>query len=385
MARGRSNGDADRYITATLLKDGRTSYAITVRKYWHDGRVLSRYVDTVYDDPEGARRLRDEALAKMRAENEAARNGGESATDDTAGDTTQAAPLPEPEPGSSLWAQYERLQRVIWEQETETCEAALSIETDQPILLPFTSDWHVGSQHCRMERLRLDLDAVARANGAVRLFLGGDLFSFALPNSVGGQFEELARPKLQRQMVDELIEPVTEYVASICSGNHDARAANVADFDAVGYLAERIQKPYFGPFGMLHLTVGGYEYHILGAHSFRMRSSFNKTHQAKRLMDFVGDADAVFTGHTHDAAGETTEVRQRARFFGQAASYQIPGGYARSLGFTAGSPKMPGVLLFPAERRVIGTWDAFGDGLHLLASYRRDYECRCRYCLAKRN
>ena len=142
------------------------------------------------------------------------------------------------------------------------------------------------------------------------------------------------------------------------------------DFDPIQYMAKKIGCAYLGPQGFVNLTVGKETYRILSAHQFRMRSSFNLTHSAKRLEDFSGDADVVFLGHTHEASGESTQRRGAKKFYGQAGSYLQSSRYGKRLGFRGTNAEMPGAIFWPDRKKVLVVHDAFEDGVVMLQAFR---------------
>lgn len=274
--------------------------------------------------------------------------------------------------GGHLWDTLEQLQRGMDALDIERDEVSVTLPDDRPVLIVFSSDWHCGHTSCQMPRLRRDLELI-RATPGCYAILGGDLLDN--PNtsvlSRGMSHEQLAPLRIQKQLVEEATEYLgAENVLAMLLGNHDAWSIRTDDFDPIAYLCKRLGCPYLGAYGFVNVTLGAQTYRILAAHQFRMRSSFNKTHQGKRLMDFMGSADVVFTGHTHDSAVEMTHIRQKPVFIGQAGSYLRSSRYSKALGFTPSSPEMPGALLFPHEHKVIPVYDAFTEGLFILNAYR---------------
>lgn len=303
-------------------------------------------------------------------------------TEDEAVEQTAMAVDPSIVEEPDIWAAFEQVQRVYDRLDPEQEGATVTLDDDAPALIVFSSDWHVGHQHCDMERLRTDLETVRDTPG-VYLITGGDLFDNVITNSPpGAQFEELAPPRVQKLLVEAALSRVQGKVLTVLLGNHSARSIRDDDFDPAAYFAHKAGCPYLGYWGLLTVKLGEQEYRLLVAHSFRMSSYYNKTHSAKRMLDILADADAVFVGHRHDPASEHTWIRQSKRFLGQAGTYLQQSRYGKSLGYGRGIADMPGVLLWPDQRRIQGVDDAFGFGMHVLNSYRQDGPCRCRECRA---
>lgn len=287
---------------------------------------------------------------------------------------------------SGLWKSMERYQHEVRRRDPRVEEASITVPDNAPVLLIYTSDWHLGHLESRMDVLRRDLEVVARTPG-VYLGAGGDL----LDNTVsavadrGMLFESMTPPQIQMYLVEEAaaIVPHDRWLF-VCLGNHEAWSVNAADFDPMAHFAKHIDTAYFGAWGYLHITVGKYTYDILAGHKFSGNSKINKTGMVKNAMNMLGDADVVFAGHVHNYAVEESETRRRDRFFAVAGTYLHSSRYGRTLGYGNTSARMPGAVLFPNERKFIGTSDAFGQGIHILSSYRDDVVCECDHCRRRR-
>lgn len=273
---------------------------------------------------------------------------------------------------SGMWHALEGVQREMSALDTERDEVAVELPDDRPVLVAFSSDWHLGHCSCLMSKLRTDLETIRNTPG-LYVVLGGDLMDNVVTSvtSRGMSHEQLTPVRVQKELIHEAVAYLgAEKVLAMVLGNHENWSLSSDDFDPIAYFAKRLNAPYLGAFGYITVTLGGVVYRILAAHQFRMRSSFNKTHQGKRLNDFHGDADLIFTGHTHDSAVESTHIRQRQTFIGQAGTYLRSSRYSKQLGFTASTPEMPGAILFPRRKKAIGIYDALVDGPRMLAAFR---------------
>lgn len=281
-------------------------------------------------------------------------------------------PIPEEPPvgfTDDLWATLEKLQHQMRDLDTEQAEVNVTIEDDKPIMVVFFSDLHIGHTECDMTLLRKDMELIKNTPGLYAV-LGGDLADNVVTSVAGrGMYhEQLAPVRIQQTLIDRMTDYIKADTLAMLLGNHEGWSLSSADYDPIAYIANKVGCPYLGAQGFINVTVGGYTYRILAAHQFRMRSSFNLTHQAKRLEDFSGEADATFVGHTHDGAGENTKRRGKQKFYGQAGTYLQSSRYGKMLGFTGASAEMPGVILWPGQRKFIGFNDAFDDGItHLNA------------------
>jgi predicted MPP superfamily phosphohydrolase len=273
-----------------------------------------------------------------------------------------------------MWTALESVQRELAALSNERFEVEVALPGDQPSLVIFQSDLHIGHTSTDMSKLRLDLETIRNTPG-MYVILGGDLTDNVVTSvtSRGMHHEQLTPTRVQKHLIDEAVKFLgREKVLAMVLGNHDAWSISNDDYDPISYLANKLGCPYLGPFGFLTLRLGTETYRVLAAHQFRMRSSFNATHQAKRLEDFQGEADVVFTGHTHESAAESTWRRHQRKFYGQAGSYLRNSRYSKSLGFGQVTMEMPGAILFPDRHKVIGVHDGIGDGPTLLRAWRSE-------------
>lgn len=281
-------------------------------------------------------------------------------------------PMPEDPPvgfADDLWATLETLQQQMRDLDTEQAEISLTIEDDRPIMVVFFSDLHIGHTECNMTLLRRDMELIRNTEG-LHVILGGDLIDNVVTSvsSRGMYHEQLAPVRIQRVLADRLCGYIQGKTLAMLLGNHEGWTLSAADDDPIARIAQTIKCAYLGAQGFVNISLGGAEYRLSAAHQFRMRSGFNLTHQAKRLEDFSGEADATFTGHTHEGSGENTKRRGMRKFYGQAGTYLQSSRYGKSLGFSGATAEMPGVILWPKEKKFIGFNDAFDDGItHLRA------------------
>jgi predicted phosphodiesterase len=279
---------------------------------------------------------------------------------------------------NGMWSLFEQLQQEMDKLDTEVDEITVNLPDDKPVLISVSSDWHVGHTQTDMPALRQDLEAIKNNDGFYTILLGDLLDNVSTSVASRGMHHQQLHPvRIQKELVDEAVHFLgREKVLAMVLGNHENWSISADDFDPVEYLARKLGAPYLGAFGHININLGSERYRILAAHMFRMRSSFNKTHQAKRLKDFVGTGliDAVFTGHTHDSASEETYSQNHRTFFGQAGTYQKHSRYSKQLGFTASTQEMPGVVLWPDKHKIFGIHDSMTDGPLLLEAFRAKYK-----------
>lgn len=269
---------------------------------------------------------------------------------------------------NGLWMALENVQSEMAKLNNERFEVTIHLDDNDPVLIVWLSDLHIGHTECDMRRLRKDLDVIRSTPGAY-VILGGDLLDNVntMVTGRGMHHEQLTPVEVQKYLVEEFVEYLgSDKILGMILGNHDEWSMKSDGFNPIAYLSKKVGVPYLGSFGFINLVLGDVDYKFLCLHQFRMNSSFNKTHAAKRAMDFIGDADVVFTGHKHDPAVESAEVRRKSRVFAQAGTYLKRSVYGQRLGFVEAPPDMPGVLLWPDSKDVIPFKAGFGRGVEIL-------------------
>jgi hypothetical protein len=246
------------HITTLTRAGGKVRYQVIPKVFWPDGTVHHRY-GGLFDTLEEAELVRDRVLAELQAERDAERKRGADATDANDEVEPTSAPKIVLAPHVSAWDAFQQVQSVILQAQSHEAEVVTTIEGDKPIMVVYLTDLHVGHMWCLMDLLRRHLRIIEQMGGAIRVIFGGDLFSMALPGSPQSPWEELCRPAMQRQLIDEVIDPIAPHILSIRYGNHDSRSVKNADFDAIGYLASRLRVPYLGAFGMDRVRLGSQE------------------------------------------------------------------------------------------------------------------------------
>lgn len=92
------------------------------------------------------------------------------------------------------------------------------------------SDVHLGAAEHREAEWNAFIKAVLNIPNCY-LTLGGDLINNATRSSVSNIFEETMRPREQKRIMTEMLEPLKERILCAVRGNHEARSGKDADDD----------------------------------------------------------------------------------------------------------------------------------------------------------
>lgn len=185
--------------------------------------------------------------------------------------------------------------------------ANVSIKTDLPIAVMFTSDWHLGDRHTDHATWREDIEFLLGTPRLYMVDLGDDRQNarkFRILSNVLGQ---VLSPKQQALMMRNLIDELTrdDKLLAKIGGNHDEEWDERIFGEAMmRYLSEKMKAPRFRNRGLIKLMVGEQLYTLLMFHRSRFKSFLRKTHGAMREYQLSYPADIVAGGHDHEPGME---------------------------------------------------------------------------------
>jgi hypothetical protein len=277
---------------------------------------------------------------------------------------------------SKLGADIDELMHVI-----ETNQAAqekefpverhrvVTIETDEPMAVVFSSDWHLGGCGVDYGAFRKDTEFLLDHSDELRLVTCGDLVdSFRTFKNLSCVLDQALSPKMQARLLMHLAERLSKskmYLAA-CFGNHDNMRceAMYGESPIAAMLAK--YTAFFDGIGLLTIVLknGKHEekYTILFTHMARNNSALDRNHGAKKLYLERFPADCTVTAHRHAPSIQQDthyeDARQMGYPFGGQRIMIACGTYKNSdlLGRrfypTEGQIGAPCVLFSPNEHRM---------------------------------
>lgn len=96
--------------------------------------------------------------------------------------------------------------------------------------LHFIADVHLGAQE-HMTREWENFCSTILDDPNAYIILGGDLINNATRNSVSNVFDETMRPREQKRVMAEMLQPLRERILCAVPGNHEGRSGKDADDD----------------------------------------------------------------------------------------------------------------------------------------------------------
>lgn len=121
------------------------------------------------------------------------------------------------------------------------------------------SDLHYGNPYCSIKHFNRALDFIKRND--VYCFLNGDLCEAVTISSKGDIYKQKVEPKMQRNDVIGMLEPIKDKILGMTTGNHESR---IKEIDISEDIATALKVPY-RPEGMLFkLSFGDNNNHTKG-------------------------------------------------------------------------------------------------------------------------
>ena len=252
-------------------------------------------------------------------------------------------------------------------------EIGIEVETELPIAISFSADWHLGMPGCDYDAFTEDCNIVEVEPG-LYVYVGGDAYQNIIQASKVGAGLEQAPVSVQRGLYVLTLKKLIDKVLCIGTGNHNYWSALATGEDWDAELAKRLKLVYTKHAAIVHLKVGQQVYTILRLHKGRFNSSFNLTHSCKQYQRMhCPDARIVVVEHHHVAALEAAQYNGRECIYIRPGTYGVYDDFAQQNGYFGAHVCNPTVILYPHEDRLVGMKDMHEAVIYLRAA-RAEYE-----------
>lgn len=176
-------------------------------------------------------------------------------------------------------------------------------------ILP-VSDVHLGaSEH--MERDWQDFCDKVLKSPNIYITLGGDLINNGTKTSVTNCFDEKYRPREQKRIMVEMLEPIKDRILCSVSGNHERRNKDVDDDPAYDIMCKLdLEHLYRENMAFIKINIGGTSNRT--SSNYRMTYCLCVTHGSgggvltgsavnrnERFAYVIDGLDCLIVGHTH--------------------------------------------------------------------------------------
>lgn len=267
------------------------------------------------------------------------------------------------------WREFVDLAETTRDLEERTSDvqrhASMTIDTDRPICVMFTADWHLGDRHTDHATWSKDIQFVLDTPNLYMMDLGDDRQNMRSFFVLSGVLSQVLSPKQQALMLRSVVEELTvnDKLLAKVGGNHDEEFDERIFGQALqSYLLQNMKAPRFRNRGLVKLRVGEQKYHILIFHKSRFKSFLRRTHGAMREHQLSAPADIVAGGHDHEPGMEHlytyTLAEEAGMGIGGETLFIKTGTYQDSdFGWryfhNGGFPQNYTVVLFPNKKKMV--------------------------------
>lgn len=228
----------------------------------------------------------------------------------------------------------------------------ITIDTNVPIGIPFSADWHIGDEGVDYKRLNSDIDLINSCPW-LYAYIGGDGCANYILESLGEPAKkQTANIRQQWAILRYLLDRIMPSTICIGDGNHPSWTKRLAGIDPTWLAVRDLPAVYTNEGGLLNLTVGSITYRIYRKHKPRFYSGFNPGHAVQQMWRTGEcDFDVGVAEHHHEPNIGTFNAHNQQKIWVRTGTYHLADHYAREHGFYGQSPETPVVIFWPNDKR----------------------------------
>lgn len=246
-------------------------------------------------------------------------------------------------------------------------EGKKNIASSVPVVVIFTSCWHIGSRGTEYTRLMNFIEMVLNTDNVYVGFLGDELDNFFSFYSQEAIAQQLLHPSIQRQVLKEIVDELTEnnkLLFSIYSNHTNEREEKILGYSPSKELFKNTL--FFDSKGTLDLTIGSESYKIFLLHKTKTNSMDNPClgmkNELKRY-SFYDRYDVVASAHLHHPYLAVEYIPEKTIFL-KAGTFKTQDLYSER-SWKKGIMGSPAVVFYPDKHYTIPFLDA-EDALYYL-------------------
>jgi len=269
---------------------------------------------------------------------------------------------------SELPPKFKRLESQSWEEHIETIkkmddlvayhqrvptEITISIDTELPIALTYTADWHLGMFGVDYDSFADDMNFLASEPG-FQCEIGGDCYQNIIQPSKMGSGHNQTPISVQKGLYVLTLKKLKEIIKVVRTGNHNywTELAEGEDWD--GELARRLKLVYMKHFAKIYWKIGDMIYPELALHKGRFNSAFNLTHVCKQYQRlYFPEARIIVVEHQHISAVEQYRYNDNECVAIRPGTYGIYDDYAQQNGYFGAHVANPTIVLYPDRDKMV--------------------------------
>ena len=234
------------------------------------------------------------------------------------------------------WFDDSRKRQSLRAESNETYDfAKIELESDRPICIGITGDWHLGAE-IDNELLETDINLIAEHPLVTGAFFMGDLTDSA--NFNPAQDEDYYSYEEQRAMMTSILDYIgKDRVLAMWRGNHDHKWESKNGTSKYTGLSKKYDCPVFYGSSYIGLHLNDLHYNLMGSHRLRGNSIYTNAHPSVRGHKEVQNLDLTFAGHIHKRGVVQQPIKQfngsRMTHGVITGTYERGSGYGRDSGF----------------------------------------------------
>jgi len=198
-------------------------------------------------------------------------------------------------------------QDLLQDLDTSSRIATVEIDTDKPVAVVYTADWHLGDAYTDHRQWLRDIETITCHPYVKMLDLGDDRQNARSFKTLSAVLGQAISPPLQARMMMGIVDELTEkdkLIAKV-SGNHDEEFDERIFGEALqNYLLSKMKAVRFKNKGLLNIKVGNQCYFNLLFHKSRFSSFMRSVHGSYRAYQLDYPAEIVAGGHDHQPGFE---------------------------------------------------------------------------------
>jgi len=243
-------------------------------------------------------------------------------------------------------SEYDRL-------DTRQTTATIIIDTDLPIGLNLTGDWHTGHIGTDYGALDYHTGLMATVDGFKNAVLGDMKDNYISSGPRGGQHEAQFKPGTQDLVAMRYARKIGHNTLWILEGCHDHWDVQQGHESFVATIAKEVDAVNLWHGGLVRLRVGNITYTIATRHKYWGESKLNSTNTQRNLFRDLGNPDIVAVGHKHYPDVHHTTKANKQPIFIRCGAYKVREDYGQRLGGYSAIPAVPTVILYPDQKKMV--------------------------------
>lgn len=275
------------------------------------------------------------------------------------------------EPDSESWEEHletiRSMEKLVAFHQKVPTEVTIEINTDKPIGIAWTADWHLGMFGVDYDSFERDVDFIIDESG-LYCEIGGDGYhNIIQPLKMGSGLNQVPI-SVQKGLYVLTLKRMIDVILAIRTGNHNYWTALAEGEDWDGELARRLKLVYLKHIAKIYWKVGNMIYPELSLHKGRYNSSFNLTHVCKQYQRmYCPDARIVIVEHHHVAAIEQYRYNENECIAIRPGTYAVYDDWAQQNGYFGAHVANPTVVMYPKEDKIVGFKDMRDAAVYLRA------------------